>query len=115
MKCLIVIASFTETAQGLVRYWLLCKACGVQRVLKVEVKHQVLNDLIIRIVKKLLDDERANYNIHRCIRPGGLVTIQNGKAFFIYRRKNLIGEDFRPGFFQSFSFPFSQGHKTVIQ
>lgn len=66
----------------------------MQSVLKVEIKHQILNDFIVRIIKKFLDDECTNNNIYRCIRSGGFITILNRKTLFIYRGKNLIGEDF---------------------
>ena len=68
----------------------------LQGILKMEVEHEVLNNLIIRIIKKFFNDECANDDIYRRVRSGCFVTVQDREPFLIDRRKDFISKNFRP-------------------
>lgn len=62
-----------------------------------QIKHEVLGDLIVRIVEQFFDNECAYDDIHRGIWSGRVIfTVEDRKTFFIYDRKNFIGKYFYP-------------------
>lgn len=63
----------------------------------------MLNDFIIRIIKKLLDDEHANNNIYRCIRSGGfsvrIIKLSSHDNCWILSFQGIIGGLLTPASF----------------
>ena len=75
MKCFVIIAPPAETAQCLVAQRLLFETRCVQGILEPEIQHKIFNHFIIRIIKKLFDNECTNDYIYRSIRSGCLITV----------------------------------------
>ena len=68
-----------------------------------KVEHQILNNFIIRIIKKLFDDTRTDDYINRCISSGCLITIQDRKRSSSIAGKissaKIFAHDFSRAFF----------------
>ena len=74
MKCFIIIAPFSETTERFVAKWLFFKACGMQRILQMQIQHQILNHLIIGVIENFFDNERTNNYINWSVGSGCFVT-----------------------------------------
>ena len=75
MKCFVIIAPPAKTAQSLVAQRLLFETRCVQGILEPKIQHKIFNHFIIRVIKKLFDNECANDYVYRSIRSGCLITV----------------------------------------
>ena len=64
VKRFVIIAAFPEIAKRFVTKWLFFKACSIERILKVKIKHEVFNHLIIGVVEKFFNDKCSNDDIY---------------------------------------------------
>ena len=64
MKRFVIIAAFPEIAKCFVTKGLFFKACSIERILKVKIKHEVFNHLIIGVVEKFFNDKCSNDDIY---------------------------------------------------
>lgn len=93
---LIFITPFREMLEALVRKGLFLKACGMKGVLKPNIQHELLHNIVIGIVQQLFDDVCPDHNIYGRVRPAVVFTIKDTEWFFFNFWEKFIGEYFDP-------------------
>ena len=101
-------APLTETSQCPVAHRLLQKRGCVKGILKTDVEHQGLQQLIIGQSLEFLNDQGSDLDVYRCVWPGVFPTVKDGIGSFVYLWKDMLRKVFCPGLFKKLLFSVSQ-------